>query len=880
MKTIKSLVVALVMTCIHMSAFASDFVGTRDDFRDESIYFLLTTRFYDGDPSNNMQCWENQEANKGCPPWRGDFKGLIEKLDYIKALGFTAIWMTPIVENASGYDYHGYHAIDMSKVDFRLESKDATFENLINEAHSRGIKIILDIVLNHTGNFGEANLFPLFKRDYTKTQSSWIESLIPLREKDGGKLPNNYYKLDGEAQYQQRIKVMKNGDGKNHDPENIYHHTATNWNWDEPSRWWGQIAGDCVDLNTENPKVYNYLVDCYGKFIKMGVDGFRIDTSGHLSPLTMQKVFIPRFEAIAEESKAKRGGGPFFMFGEVCARFNDVTYRNRNVLSPWFYQWKITEDYGWDHDPASWEGLVVPPGKEADHVNIRSCNAFGAANFHDNNQPNSRNILLDGNKYHAVDRSLYSGMSVIDYPMHMYFRNAKNAFDVRHGDHLYNDASYNVCYTDSHDYGPADSGSRPWKSNEEFAEMMNLLFTWRGIPCVYYGSETRFRWGHHIDPGPQGGPLDDSGRGYYGGRIKGSVKATDFSSYTDATGNMAVSLDAPMAHHYRRLNKLRAAIPALRRGQYSTEGCKSDMIAFKRRYTDATIDSYVLVAIGAGASFTGIENGHYVDAITGQEANVTDGTLTVESIKTGNMRIYVLDTSLTKAPGKVGTDGPFLYTATPGGNPELMDPEYDGTEEEPSSNEGPLPDPNFVVNDDWVEPEPPVIEPGDENYTVYFDNSGSGWASVKTWIWNHLNTSENYTGGSWPGTVMTEDDASGYWKYAFKCENPEAKLMVIFNNGQGAQTGDFELVNNGIYNASEYTGVNISSTATVYDDGKDEIRIETGADHSLTIISPTERKIDIVSPDGCISTVHVTTGRNTISLPRGFYIVGGHKVML
>ncbi len=169
MKTLTSLIVAVMLTCIHMSAMAAGFVGSRDDFRDESIYFLLTTRFYDGDPSNNTQCWDNQEANKGCPPWRGDFKGLIEKLDYIKALGFTAIWMTPIVENASGYDYHGYHAVDMSKVDFRLESEGATFEDLINEAHIRGIKIILDIVLNHTGNFGEANLFPLFKRDYTKT---------------------------------------------------------------------------------------------------------------------------------------------------------------------------------------------------------------------------------------------------------------------------------------------------------------------------------------------------------------------------------------------------------------------------------------------------------------------------------------------------------------------------------------------------------------------------------------------------------------------------------------------------------------------------------------------------------------------------------------
>jgi Glycosidases len=68
------------------------FVGDRSDFRDETIYFVMTTRFYDGDPSNNVQCWDAPSDMHGDPAWRGDFKGLIDKLDYIKALGFTAIW--------------------------------------------------------------------------------------------------------------------------------------------------------------------------------------------------------------------------------------------------------------------------------------------------------------------------------------------------------------------------------------------------------------------------------------------------------------------------------------------------------------------------------------------------------------------------------------------------------------------------------------------------------------------------------------------------------------------------------------------------------------------------------------------------------------------
>lgn len=88
---------------------ATTFVGGRTDFRDETIYFAMTTRFYDGDASNNTYCWDGNQAGNVAnqdPEWRGDFKGLIEKLDYIKALGFTAIWITPVVQNASGYDYH------------------------------------------------------------------------------------------------------------------------------------------------------------------------------------------------------------------------------------------------------------------------------------------------------------------------------------------------------------------------------------------------------------------------------------------------------------------------------------------------------------------------------------------------------------------------------------------------------------------------------------------------------------------------------------------------------------------------------------------------------------------------------------------------------
>lgn len=124
---------------------------------------------------------------------------------------------------------------------------------------------------------------------------------------------------------------------------------------------------------------------------------------------------------------------------------------------------------------------------------------------------------------------------------------------------------------------------------------------------------------------------------------------------------MADTLSHPLSLHIQRLNKIRAAIPALRKGQYSTEGVSGNM-AFKRRYTNEAegIDSFVCVSITDAATFTDIPNGYYVDAITGEGIDVTNGTLSIKATGKGNMRVYVLETELTEAPGKIGENGKYL----------------------------------------------------------------------------------------------------------------------------------------------------------------------------------------------------------------------------
>lgn len=801
----------LMGLCCVISLWAQTFstFNSRTDFRDESIYFVMTTRFYDGDPANNTQCWDNQSANEGDPCWRGDFKGLIDKLDYIKALGFTAIWITPVVENASGYDYHGYHASDFSKVDRRYETHDAsgdvTLKSLVDAAHARGMKIIVDIVLNHTGNFGERNLCPLFNRDWSADQSDIDACMVPIPQKDGGLLPANYLSLPGGKQYAARLSKMKNssdenGQKKNYDSHNYYHHFA-NFNWDNATRWWAQIAGDCVDLNTENPAVYNYLIKCYSAFIALGVDGFRIDTSGHIPRLTFNKAFIPAFIQAGKDNTNARGkaGTPFYMFGEVCARANDVTYRNTMDMSPYYYTWAETKSYAWDNSETSFDNIVAMEGDECNtHTNHKSCWQQDTDDSHDVNgsTPTSNNAFLNGNTYHPVDYSKSSGFNVIDFTTHWNFCDAQGAWNTMSegNDKYYNDATWNVVYVDSHDYSPdCCQQYRYTGSQEQWAENLSLMFTFRGIPCIYYGSEIEFRKGKPIDKGPSG-PLFETGRAYFGGYIKGTINASDFGVYT-ATGNAAQTLSYALAQHIQRLNRIRQAVPALRKGQYAK--VNSNGMAFKRRYTDSQTDSYVLVTISGNANFTGIPNGTYKDCVTGDVKNVTNGTLSVSCSGKGNMRVYVLDTQKTPAPGKIGDDGKYLYTSSP---KNIPDPKWDGTQEEKTGGDTPGPEP--VVTE-------PCLETANQ-HVVFFTKPDSWGSKINCYVWDKNNGTTPKCGG-WPGSKAISL-GNGVYKYAFE-EAPSSGWMIIWNDGSN-QTNDLVYSDRGMYAGTDRNNIKLTTTIT------------------------------------------------------------------
>ena len=345
-----------------------DYTGS--DMREDTIYFVITTRFYDGDTGNNVHCWDDGQAGNpdSDPAWRGDFKGLAEKLDYIKALGFSAVWITPVVTNASGYDYHGYHAMDFSTVDVRYESDNFTYEDLIQAAHDKDMKIIQDVVWQHTGNFGEAFFCPVFEKDENADLSNIEECMIPtdyLLDACGVSSAAEYWALKPQTQYDTRLNLMKNtasAAGANNstgshpddvdygmnkvstDPKyntNNYYHTGyfQSLNWDDWTCKYCQIAGDCVDLNTENPAVAEYIVDAYTNYLDMGVDGFRVDTVRHISRLSLNMMYNDQLNAAAKSA----GNDSFYMFGEICCRYSQVWYREHACESAQFYTWDETD---------------------------------------------------------------------------------------------------------------------------------------------------------------------------------------------------------------------------------------------------------------------------------------------------------------------------------------------------------------------------------------------------------------------------------------------------------------------------------------------------------------------------------------------------------
>ncbi len=162
------------------------------DWDEAVVYFMMTDRFFDGNKSNNTASGADTYGKNPGLYHGGDFAGVTAKLDYLQDLGVNTIWITPIVENIKGVDvtdegskdvpynaaYHGYWASDFTKLNPTLGTTEE-FETMISEAHKRGMRIMVDIVVNHAG-YGTESTFADMLRDKSVSEGdikSWQSGL-------------------------------------------------------------------------------------------------------------------------------------------------------------------------------------------------------------------------------------------------------------------------------------------------------------------------------------------------------------------------------------------------------------------------------------------------------------------------------------------------------------------------------------------------------------------------------------------------------------------------------------------------------------------------------------------------------------------------------
>jgi cyclomaltodextrin glucanotransferase len=238
-----------------------EFLFTRDiEFRQETLYFIVVDRFQDGDPDNsegpNPELYDPTGQDWG-KYWGGDLQGVIDKLDYLQGLGVTALWLTPLFEQVEDLfvgnaAIHGYWTKDFKRINPRFlaagenpslnqtqETRDTTFDRLIDELHKRKMKLVLDIVCNHSN--------PDFS---------------------GRK---------GEL-YDDGVKIADFNDDK----QNWYHHYGEVTNWEDEWQIQNCELAGLATFNENNSEYREYIKGAIKQWLDRGVDALRVDTVKHM----------------------------------------------------------------------------------------------------------------------------------------------------------------------------------------------------------------------------------------------------------------------------------------------------------------------------------------------------------------------------------------------------------------------------------------------------------------------------------------------------------------------------------------------------------------------------------------------------------------------
>lgn len=270
------------------------------------IYFAMIDRFQNGDRSNDDQGkGEYSPTDDDCFQG-GDLKGLRAKLPYLKRMGFDALWITPPVHNqwTSAYirvrGYHGYWAHDFTKVDPHFGTLE-DYKALVRDAHALGIRVIQDIVVNHTGNY-----FTVAPEGYdpSRPELNWKSVVGPRAPK----APDD--------------PVFRMNDPRNpeHKAAAVYNFTPNISDFRSREQSLTYAMGDLDDINLKSPLAIERMKEIYRHWIEeVGVDAFRVDTV-YYTPEEFYERFLydedPRSPGIKRFAERK-GIKDFLVFGEV-----------------------------------------------------------------------------------------------------------------------------------------------------------------------------------------------------------------------------------------------------------------------------------------------------------------------------------------------------------------------------------------------------------------------------------------------------------------------------------------------------------------------------------------------------------------------------------
>nr|WP_241670593.1 pullulanase-type alpha-1,6-glucosidase [Streptomyces lavendulae] len=379
----------------------------------EQFYFVMPDRFADGDKANDKGGLTGSRMTTGYDPTDagffqgGDLKGVTRKLDYIKGLGTTALWLAPIFKNIpvqgtgsnASAGYHGYWITDFTQVDPHFGT-NRDLRNLVSTAHAKGMKVFFDVITNHTADV---------VTDKENSADYRSKGAYPYLTKDGRPFDDADYAAGGKGfpavsdasfPYTPKVTSRTKVPAWLNDPT-MYHNRGDSTFAGE-SGTYGDFDG-LDDLWTERPEVVRGMERIYERWVKdFAVDGFRIDTAKNVD-----LDFWTQWATALDTYAAAHGRKNFFLFGETYDTDTSVTapYVTRGRLD-------ATLDFpfqgaarGYASQGASAAKLAGVLGDDYKYTTGRS-NAYEQVTFLGNHDMGRIGYFLKQDNPHASDAEL------------------------------------------------------------------------------------------------------------------------------------------------------------------------------------------------------------------------------------------------------------------------------------------------------------------------------------------------------------------------------------------------------------------------------------------------------------------------------------------